>query len=126
MAWIELFAALVVGIGGAYLAYRSSRRWALEERRRIARATPTRATVVRVQRGQLRHHRDGVPLRLRLKVEPPNDRGPARKVDVGWEVPEDRVDEVVQGARLEVRVDRYDPARVYPEIEGAEWWDVTA
>jgi hypothetical protein len=124
MAWLELIMALLVGLGGGYLAYRSSRRWATEEKRRLARATPTHATVTRVQRGALRHHRDGVPLRIRLKVESPDPLGRPRKVDVGWEVPEDRVDEVQVGARLEVRVDRYDANRIYPVIAGAEWWDV--
>ncbi|MCC6830233.1 MAG: hypothetical protein IT200_02715 [Thermoleophilia bacterium] len=123
MAWLELLIALLVGLGGGWLAYRSSRRWATEERRRVQRAVPTHATVLHVHRGAMRHHRDGVPLRLRLEVEPPSYQGPNRTVEVGWEVPEDRVGEVAVGRRLEVKVDRYDERRIYPVIAGAEWWD---
>lgn len=124
MAWLELLIALFIGLGGGWLAYRSSRRWATEERRRVQRAVPTHATVLHVHRGAMRHHRDGVPLRLRLEVEPPSYQGPSRTVEVGWEVPEDRVGEVAVGRRMEVRVDRYDERRIYPVIAGAEWWDV--
>jgi len=126
MAWLELLIALFVGLGGGYLAYRSSRRWSTEEKRRVQRAADTHATVLRVQRGAMRHHRDGVPLRLRLKVEDPAYRGPARTLEVGWEVPEALMDEVAVGRRLEVKVDRYDERRIYPVIAGAEWWDVEA
>ncbi|MFN8111013.1 MAG: hypothetical protein U0Y82_14400 [Thermoleophilia bacterium] len=121
MTWLVLLVGLAVGLGGGWMAYRSSRRWRARELRRVQLGTPTHARVLELHVLGAAHHRAAASLHLRLMVESATGTHD-REVVVGWEVPEDRLDEVRVGQRVRVRVDRYDPDRVYPDMAGAEWW----
>ena len=121
MTWIVALVAVTLGLGGGWIAYSANRRRAERERRREHRAIPATARVLAHHGGALPRARDVVPLRLRLLLEAPNAAND-REIEVDWEVPPDRLDDVAVGKRIRVRIDRFDPERVYPGIAGAERW----
>ncbi len=90
---------------------------------RQARALPARATILRWRRAPRRRPEYPMArLDLRLQVHPPHGE-PYEAVAI-WRAHQDILPQLTPGARVSVKIDASDPARIYPDLPGAEPWHV--
>ena len=131
MEWIPLFIVIAfLGVLG-FIVYRvilapirqgeEMTLKAKEHKERYAKAVWAGATVVTVDKPKMdRYGMRQLKVRLRLEVE--TQGGETYPAKTTWLVEESVMPQMVPGARVSVRVDAEDPALIYPNMNGIEYW----
>jgi len=118
---------LLTGVG-IFLVLRNQRQEGLNAQKRrteyetrAKQAVWAGATIVTA-----RHHtsaqemREKVQVDLRLQVQPP--QGEPYQAQTVWHVSTGMLSQLQPGQQISIKIDRDNPERIYPNMQGAEFW----
>ena len=131
MEWIPLL--VVIGLFGVlgFIAYRviiapilqdeEMMRMVKEHKEPYARAVWAGARVETVDKPKMDFYgMRQLKVRLRLEVETQDgETYPAKNI---WLVGERVIPQIVPGAQISIKIDKEDPALIYPNMNGVEYW----